>query len=333
VFRGIGGTPLDDSFHIGQTIVNDYGRPYENSLSDYSGVSGYATAGRFAAYARVEFQRAPSATGYSSALAFTLSQIDSIDTSNPVTGHPEPILSPATGQPYPQTTIPQGPIASATQGRFLEAYVSYQYLNHVSSFGKQDQWLGPARGASTAFSNNAQNFYAFEINRNEPVNIPLLWRITGTFRYEFLLGALRGQTFIPNPAYEANPSPNVANVTTPGEPWVHVDKVSFRPYKDLEFGFERTVMFGGEGHEGVSLHSFLRSPFSTVAGSGTQKNEDTDPGARFASFDFSWRLPYVRNWLTLYSDSEIHDDISPVAAQRRYAPGNLSFACSRHSQA
>jgi Capsule assembly protein Wzi len=112
-----------------------------------------------------------------------------------------------------------------------------------------------------------------------------------------------------------------------------VDKVIFRPYKDLEFGFERTFMFGGEGHEGVSLHSFLRSPFSTVAGSGTQKNEDTDRGARFASFDFSWRLPYVRNWLTLYSDSEIHDDISPVAAPRRYAPGNLSFACSRHSQA
>ena len=70
---------------------------------------------------------------------------------------------------YSQATIPQGPIATATQGRFLEAYLSYQYLNHVFSFGKQDQWLGPAQGGSMAFSNNAQNIYAFEINRIEPL--------------------------------------------------------------------------------------------------------------------------------------------------------------------
>jgi hypothetical protein len=44
VMRGISGTPLDDSFHFGQTIVNDYGRPYENGFNNYSGVSGYATA-------------------------------------------------------------------------------------------------------------------------------------------------------------------------------------------------------------------------------------------------------------------------------------------------
>src|SRR5208337_440724 len=29
VARGISGTPLDDSFHLGSTIVNDYGRPFE----------------------------------------------------------------------------------------------------------------------------------------------------------------------------------------------------------------------------------------------------------------------------------------------------------------
>ena len=44
-----------------------------------------------------------------------------------------------------------------------------------------------------------------------------------------------------------------------------------------------------------------------------------DPGARHASFDFSWRLPYLRRWLTLYSDSLVHDDVSPVSAPRRSA--------------
>lgn len=52
VMRGISGTPLRDSFHLGSTIVNDYGRPYEGGLNNYTGVSGYATAGRFSFYAR-----------------------------------------------------------------------------------------------------------------------------------------------------------------------------------------------------------------------------------------------------------------------------------------
>ena len=315
VARGISGKPLDDSFHLGQTIVNDYGRPYENGFNNFSGISGYASAGRFAVYARVEFQGAPSGTGYSAALAQTLSNID--DTSYFIPSSTAP-YGPTTAV-FNQTTIPQGAIATATQGRFLEAYLSYQILNHVISFGKQDQWLGPDLGASMAFSNNAQNFYAFEINRTEPLNVPVLSRLTGPFRYEFLVGALRGHTFMPNPAYELNPASGADNVINPGDPWVHVEKVSFKPYRDLEFGFERTAMFGGEGHQGVSLHSFLRSFFSLSAGTSTQKGNTTDPGARFGAFDFSWRLPFVRNWLTLYTDSEAHDDISPIDAPRRAA--------------
>ena len=313
--RAISGTPLDDSYHIGQTIVNDYGRPYENGFNNYSGISGYATAGRFALYVRTEFQGAPSATGYSTALAQQLSNIDATSYFIPSSTAP---YGPTTAV-FNQTTIPQGPIAAATQGRFLEAYLSYQLLNHVLSFGKQDQWLGPGRGASMAFSNNAQNFYAFEVNRIEPLYVPGLSQLTGPFRYEFLVGALRGHTEMPDPAYELNPSSGAPNVINPGDPWVHVEKISFRPYRDLEFGFERTVMFGGEGHEGVSLHSFLRSFFSLTAGTSTNKGNTTDPGARFGSFDFSWRLPYFRNWLTLYSDSEVHDDISPIDAPRRAA--------------
>jgi hypothetical protein len=306
VARGITGTPLHDSYHLGQTIVNDYGRPFESGFNNYTGASGYATAGRFALYVRAEFQGAPSAAGYSLSLSDTLSSIDEIGITN-----------------YSQTTIPLGPIASANDARFLEAYVSYQYLNHVFSFGKQDQWLGPAQGASMAFSNNAQNFYSFEINRIQPLNVPFLSRLTGPFRYEFLLGALRGHTYMPNPQYIMNPSPGIMNVTNPGDPWVHVEKISFKPYKDLEFGFERTVLWGGEGHSPVTLHDFLKSFFSFQNVPFAEKNGRGDPGARFGAFDFTWRLPYVQKWLTLYCDSEAHDDVSPVSAPRRaaYRPG------------
>jgi hypothetical protein len=127
---------------------------------------------------------------------------------------------------------------------------------------------------------------------------------------------------MPNPAYEAKPSSGLPNVINPGNPWVHIEKLSFRPTENLEFGFERTVIWGGKGHSPITIHSFLKSFVSTTAG-GSEKNGRDDPGARFGAFDFSYRLPFVRNWLTLYTDSEVHDDISPIDAPRRaaYRPG------------
>jgi hypothetical protein len=306
--RGISGTPLRDSYHLGSTIINDYGRPYENGFNNYSGVSGYATAGRFTFYMRSEYQGARSAVGYSSVLSDELASFDGTYS-----------LNPATGLPFNQTTIPAGPISATNDGRFLEAYLSYQLLNHVISFGKQDEWLGPAQGASFAYSNNAQNIYALHINRIEPLRIPLLSWLTGAFRYEFMVGTLRGHTLIPDPQYQANPSTAYPNVLNPGDPWVHLEKVNFKPTPNLEFGFERTAMFGGEGHSPVTMHTFLKSFFSLSAPQPDVKNTRNDPGARFGSFDFSYRLPFVRNWLTLYADGEVHDDVSPIDAPRRAA--------------
>ena len=301
VARAISGTPLHDSYHLGSTIINDYGRPYENGFNNYTGASGYAIAGRFVFYVRGEFEAAPSATGYSQGLANTLSTVDATTFLNP------------SGIPYNQATIPMGPIASTADGRVMEAFVSAHLLNHEISFGKQDEWLGPGLGGGMAYSNNAENIYSFRINRIEPLTIPLLSRLTGPFRYDFLVGKLRGHTFMPNPDYIANPSPNVPNVINPGDPWVHVEKFSFKPTRDLEFGFERTVIWGGEGHEPITLHTFLRSFLSTSSSYPAAKNSAQDPGARFGAFDFTYRLPFPRNWLTLYSDMEAHDAPSPIA--------------------
>jgi hypothetical protein len=310
IARGISGTPLHDSYHLGSTIINDYGRPYENGFNNYTGASAYAGAGRFLIYARGEFDGAPSATGYSTALASTLSQIDQIP------------LNPATGLPFRQSTIPWGPISSTTNGHILEAYISTHWLDHEISFGKTDDWLGPGLGAGMAYSNNADYPYTFRINRTEPLHIPGLSRITGPFRYEFLVGPLRGHNYIPYVVPVTHPALH-ANVTNPGDGWMHVEKISFRPTENVEFGFERTVIWGGQGHEPVTLHTFLRSFFSLTAPTAEIKDGRDDPGARFGAFDFSYRLPFMRRWLTLYVDSEAHDEVSPADSPRRstYRPG------------
>jgi len=315
VSRGISGTPLRDSFHLGSTIINDYGRPYEGGFNNYSGASGYATAGRFVLYVRGEFEAAPSATGYAQALSQALSILDGATYTDPD--------NQVTTYFLPQTTIPMGPISSVTKGRFIEAFISAHLLNHEISFGKQDDWLGPGLGGGMAYSNNAENIYSFRINRVDPLNVPLLSRLAGPFRYEFLIGSLRGHNYIPNPANPGGTDPTEPNVINSGDPWVHLEKVSFRPTDNLEFGFERTVIWGGKGHEPITIHTFLKSFFSFASPTGNGKNGRDDPGARFGAFDFSYRLPFVRNWLTLYSDSEVHDDVSPIDAPRRasWRPG------------
>lgn len=281
--RGMSGTPLRDGYHLGQSIINDYGRPYQGGFNNYSGVSARATAGRFSLYFRGEYQHAPDAAGYSPALSTFLSQnLDGIPiASNPV-----------------QDSIPQGPIASANDGRIQEAILSYHLLGHEISFGKTDHWMGPDQGASMLWSNNAEDIYQFQIDRVEPLRIPLLSRLTGPFRYDFFVGSLKGHT-------------------DPNDPWVHVEKISFKPYRDLEVGFDRMVVWGGNGHEPITLHTFLKSFFSFQNVTAAEKFSRSDPGARFGTFDFEWRLPHLQKWVTLYSDSLVHDDVSPISAPRR----------------
>jgi len=279
--QGISGLTLRDSFHLGQTLVNDYGRPYQPGFDTVDGVSGSAEFGRFSLYARGEYQHAPSASGYSRALVTTLANIDMVPlATNPV-----------------QTTIPAGPIAATDTFRILEANVSYRLLNHQISFGKSDHWLAPTVGGAFLYSNNAENIYAFQIDRTEPLYIPLLSRVTGPFRYEFFVGSLKGHS-------------------DPNDPWLHTEKINFKPTPNVEMGFSRSTIWGGKGHVPITIHSFLKSFFSFQNVPVAEKNSRDDPGARFGTFDFSWRLPFLSHRVTLYSDSLVHDDVSPTDAPR-----------------
>jgi hypothetical protein len=286
---GISGPILVDSFHLGQTFFNDYGRPHESGFNNLTGFSTLSESGPFSLYIRGEYQHAPSATGYSVALSTQLSNIDEITFAPPND---------------PQDTIPSGPIAAQNPFRLVEATLSYHILGHEISGGKSDAWLGPGMGSSMAWSNNAEDIYSFRIDRVEPLHIKYLSRLLGPIRYDFFYGSLKGHT-------------------APNDDYVHSESFSFAPTANFQFGFQRTVIFGGEGHEPVTLHTFLIGFFDTNDTSEAEKFSRTDPGARFSAFTFSYRLPFVRNYLTLYADSEAHDDLTPVSAPRRaaYRPG------------
>jgi hypothetical protein len=289
-FMGISGPTLNDSYHLGQTIANDYGRPYQSGFNNITGFSSVNEMGLFSLYVRGEYQHAPSAPGYSLALANQLSVIDTIG----------PFVAPNA----PQATIPYGPIAAQNPFRLQEATLSLHLLGHEISGGKSDAWLGPAAGSAMAWSDNAENIYSFRINRVEPLRIPLVSRFLGPFRYDFFVGSLKGHTY-------------------PNSPYIHSEEFSFAPTPNVRIAFQRSIIWGGEGHEPVTLHTFLKSFFSINDTTGAEKTSAQDPGARFSVFNFSWRLPFLTHRVTLYADSISHDDVTPPSAPRRaaYRPG------------
>lgn len=56
---GIAGQPINDSFHFGQTLVNDYGRPYQEGYNQIAGLSARAEYRPFSVAIRGEYQEAP----------------------------------------------------------------------------------------------------------------------------------------------------------------------------------------------------------------------------------------------------------------------------------
>ena len=284
-FTGIGGNPLRDSFHLGQTIVNDYGRPYQNGFNDITGFSTVNERGRFSLHVRGEYQHSPTAAGYSPTLSAYVSGLDEV---------------PYSGPNLNAATVPSGPIAAQNPFRLVEATLSYHLAGHEFSIGKTDAWLGPAMGGGMAWSNNAENIYSFRINRVEPLHIPYVSALLGPIRYDFFYGSLKGHTY-------------------PNHPWVHSEMIAFSPTANFQFGLQRTIIFGGAGHEPVTIHTFLKGFFDVNDTSLAEKLSRDDPGARFSAFNFSYRLPFLRNYATFYADSETHDDVLPISAPRRAA--------------
>jgi hypothetical protein len=198
------------------------------------------------------------------------------------------------------TLLPATPVDTTNEFRLIDATLSYHLLNHEFSVGKTENYWGPGEGGAMAWSINAEPIYEFSINRIEPLYIPLLSKLLGPFRYQAIFGDLKGHRY-------------------PNAPWVHAQKINFKPTRNLEFGFSRVVVFAGEGHVPLTFGSFWNSFSSFQNVTPEVKSSRDDPGARHASFDFNYRLPFLRNWVTLYSDSIIHDDVSPVDAPRHAA--------------
>ena len=164
----ISGTPLNDSYHFGQTIINNFGRPYEQGFNTYDGFSGYGTAGRFTLYVRGEYQHSPSAPGYSLPVRQAIATVDQ----NPVQ--------------------PAVPVATVDQFRLLDTYAAVKADGWNLSFGKQSLWWGPGEGGALLFSDNAEPIYTFRASRT-PFDASLDFPAARPSQIRFILWKTIGQ--------------------------------------------------------------------------------------------------------------------------------------------
>jgi len=269
---GITGTPLTDGYHFGQTIVNDYGRPYAEGFNMVTGVSSHAELGPLAFYVRGEYQHAPVTPPFSQDVRNAIMVNDNI--------------------PY----VPGPPTNDINRWRLLDSYAAFGFQGFQISAGRQSLWWGPGRSGPLLFSDNAEPIDMLRINRVSPIRLPSILSWMGPTRTEFFFGRLQGHHFPPHP-------------------FIHGQKISFKPTPNLEFGFSRTVVFAGPPQP-LTWGTFFQSFFATSSGNPDPRKK---PGDKRGGFDFSYRVPGLRKWLILYSDSLVDDDPSPLAAPRHAA--------------
>jgi membrane-associated phospholipid phosphatase len=284
----VSGSPLSDDYHFAKTFTDDFGRPFGHGVNDIAGGSARATVGPLAFYIRGEYQHA--------------------GTLAPLGAPAQQAIVNLEGLPFapPQRTD------SLDRFRLLDAYASFTFHNNVISFGNQTLWWGPGADAPFLASNNAEPLPMLRISRAKPFVLPWIFRLMGSIRVEAFWGELGGQQFI---AFVD--SEGITHVVGPPlhpHPFIQGEKFSFKPTRNLEFGFGLTTVFSGPQFP-LTLHTLLRSYSSGNAVNG----QLSDPGDRRSAFDWSYRVPGLRDWLTFYGDSFTEDEYSPISFPRKSA--------------
>jgi len=273
-YQNISGAPLRDSYHFGQTIWNDFGRPYDQGSSVVTGASGSAVAGRFFFYARGEYQHAPGRGPLTQAQSNLIASMDQ----NPV--------------------LPLSPVSAIDRFYPLDIYAGVQMGKFAFSFGKESMWLGPGEIGPLMLSNNADPMYGVHLTQTTPIELPWIFRYLGLMSTEFQFAKLSGHQF-------------------PARPFFNLQKIIFHPTENLELGFTRASIWAGVGHP-FTARALARN-FGSFGDSGLKATDPNDPGDRKSGFDFSYKVPGLRRWLSLYGDFYSDDDPSPLASPRRSA--------------
>ena len=281
------GMPLADSYHFAQTLYNNYGRPYGQGFNSIVGASMRTEAGPLAFYIRGEYQHSASIAPYSASTAQAIANVDAM----------------------PLNSVPT--FYGENQFNTIEAYAALNMDNWQMTFGQQSLSWGPDAGGSLMLSNNAQAMPMLSLARVTPYQLPgpLAW--LGMIRNEAFVGRVAGQYYLRGPYPEFPLVGNGIQLINP-QPYMWGDELGLKMTPNFEIGVTLTVLWAGEGRP-ATLATWLH----TWSSHGNA--QPVDPGKRFTGFNFSYRIPGLRNWLLLYADGMANDEPNPIAYYKQSA--------------
>ena len=223
----ISGPALTDSYHFGQTVAYDFGRPFERGTNGQAGGAVSMTDGAFAFYVRAEYQHAPAAPALSEEARQAIAAADD----NPV--------SPGLGA------------NAINRPRLLDTYLTLDLgALHLENWqltaGRESRSWAPGLGGSFLLSDNAEPFDMIELANPEGVRLPFFLKFLGPARIDQFVGRLGGRTDHANP-------------------WVYGQKISFHPLRSLEIGYGRMTTLGGRGGDPFTSRNFLLSLFGQLS--------------------------------------------------------------------
>lgn len=173
----ISGPDLSDSYHFGQTIAYDFGRPFQRGTNGQAGGSFSASAGPLTLYVRAEYQHAPGAP------ALTTSALSAI----------------ATADGVGPTLVPGGPVAPINRLELLDSYVGVNMGNWQLTLGKQSLSWTPGPEGSMEWSDNIDPVDMVRLVNPEPLTLPSFLGFLGPVRIDQFVGRLKGHPYAPRP--------------------------------------------------------------------------------------------------------------------------------------
>jgi hypothetical protein len=279
----LSGPTLDDSYHFGQTIDNDYGRPDRRGTNVIFGGTASATWGSLFAYADQEYQHSPSQPNYSPIVQNVVTQMDM-------------------GQPF----LPHG-TSTTNQLQSLDTYAGVNIKNWQISYGRQSLWWGTSESGGLLMSDNAEPINMFRVNRVVPFRLPGVLGVFGPIRLDFMVGKLGGHLNMASPAC-VPPS-----ITCGQSPWLQNTRISFKMTDRFEFAVSHAAIYGGQGFQnGIGV---FFGAFFPVARLINQTN-DQYQNKQYMSWDFNLRFS---RYITWYGEFLGSDDPYPMSQISRTA--------------
>ncbi len=285
-FTQISGPPLRDAFHFAQTLDDDFGRPYGRGANVVSGFTSNAVLGPFVVYVRGEYQLGAASANYTAAQAQDIGSADSL----------------------PPNSVPTFGRVSGI--RTIEAYAGLNIGNWQLTFGQQALWWGVNRSTSLLLSDDADAIPMLRLERVSPMHLPTIFSYLGPFYVSGFIGRLGGVRYLALGPDFTLYGDGVHQVDP--QPYMWGGAVTFKPTRNLELQFAGTTVFAGHGRP-LTLETFVHT-FSQHG-----DFQPVDPGARRPTASASYRLPGLRDWLTIYADSMALAQPTPLFYPRQSA--------------